>query len=234
MGLFFVDAATLQPVLREIILNDSDAFRDYLVIRPAEAGLPNVQRRLLINAVNKLGPSLERAAGSDVAALFRTWCQDVYTIHPDDQPNWFCYEETFRSWASNWRNEKRDSLGLGSACLERYEAVIDGKALHDAFDRNAKQQPSEWDRLLFSITHYTQSDRWQEHETNLYDAIFQTINRNRFQLFWEGTRDTLDNQLLTRIYQSAETVLNETTWSGEKPFLVKPLELRRKLPFPNR
>ncbi len=234
MGLFFVKPQVLQPILRQVILENRNVFEGWM------SG--TVETTDKIGAVSTIGPELEQRAGRDVAALFQIWCTDVFTIDPDDNPNWFCYEQAFERWSFRWRQEKVDSLGFGAAgpsLFQRYETIVDGKELHDAFSLNAIQRPSEWDEILFSITHYTQNDTWpKEGETGLYSSVFQTIYRNRFQIFWETSRDLLIDDMEGSVYRAAQAIFEEYSKKykrfasiGKAP-LAKPKALRRKLPLP--
>jgi hypothetical protein len=111
LGLSFLDATALQTELREIILAKPEAFK-LLTIEPGRERLPATKASALITAIEGLQDRLERSLGRDATDLFRIWCQDVFTIDPEDRPDWFCYEKTFSSWKlkleTPWHRQPRD------------------------------------------------------------------------------------------------------------------------------
>lgn len=101
------------------------------------------------------------------------------------------------------------------------------------------QPKYEW-TAIFSITKYTQNDRWpKEGETGLYSSITETIFRNRFQIFWETSRDLIAGELADTIHRAAQSIFEDYSRRYKrfaaigKPPVVKPAELRRKLPLPD-
>src|SRR2546421_12223972 len=78
-GLFFLEARALQLILRQTILENREVFTGWM------SGIPD---SAMLGAVRKIGPELQRRSGYETAALFRTWCTEVFTIEPLDSPHW--------------------------------------------------------------------------------------------------------------------------------------------------